>query len=418
MNTMIEPASAVLAPRAIPDSARSPAGSKDAAGVCRGKSCGRGTLSDSASSEVTVVGCATPPLAESRLCRRAAGHCAAKCQGQDQGQAMYMRDQRVLVLGLGADLAGGGDFVVGHRDGVLGIHRHAGQPALWQDCALLLLPAPPDERGPGVCGCGAGLPGADEGVGALGALGVHRLDPAADCGADTAPGHDGQRRTALAVAGHHELPALRAGQAGRHHLRVGLHDALRSVDKAQKAKTMQKLDAAQRVADACESGAMKHAINRLALCRHRRLWHRAGNCEVLHNWLWRLGSTERQRHQCTAARCGPSPPLVGPTMPRISPSAQARVTSTAVQADNPEVLAARRQQHPRGAARGNAGELMRLRKGIAISGQPARPRTPALVTSVLAEAGLDPTFVMAASSTARAANAQLGTGDTSWSEAE
>ncbi len=56
-------------------------------------------------------------------------------------------------------------------------------------------------------------------------------------------------------------------------------------------------------------------------------------------------------------------------------------------------------------------ELMRLKQGIAIAGTHGKTTTTSLVTSVLAEAGLDPTFVIGGRLNSAGANARLGTGD-------
>jgi len=56
-------------------------------------------------------------------------------------------------------------------------------------------------------------------------------------------------------------------------------------------------------------------------------------------------------------------------------------------------------------------ELMRLKQGIAIAGTHGKTTTTSLVASVLAEAGLDPTFVIGGRLNSAGANARLGTGD-------
>ena len=56
-------------------------------------------------------------------------------------------------------------------------------------------------------------------------------------------------------------------------------------------------------------------------------------------------------------------------------------------------------------------ELMRLKQGIAIAGTHGKTTTTSLVASVLAEAGLDPTFVIGGRLNSAGANAQLGAGD-------
>ena len=91
--------------------------------------------------------------------------------------------------------------------------------------------------------------------------------------------------------------------------------------------------------------------------------------------------------------------------------ADAVVTSTAVQADNPEVLASRARKIPVVPRALMLAELMRLKKGIAIAGTHGKTTTTSLVASVLAEAGLDPTFVIGGRLNSAGANARLGSGD-------
>jgi UDP-N-acetylmuramate--alanine ligase len=87
------------------------------------------------------------------------------------------------------------------------------------------------------------------------------------------------------------------------------------------------------------------------------------------------------------------------------------VTSTAVQADNAEVLAARAQRIPVVPRALMLAELMRLKQGIAIAGTHGKTTTTSLVASVLAEGGLDPTFVIGGRLNSAGANARLGQGD-------
>jgi UDP-N-acetylmuramate--alanine ligase len=91
--------------------------------------------------------------------------------------------------------------------------------------------------------------------------------------------------------------------------------------------------------------------------------------------------------------------------------ADAVVTSTAVKADNPEVLAAREKKIPIVPRAVMLAELMRLKQGIAIAGTHGKTTTTSLVASVLAEAGLDPTFVIGGRLNSAGANARLGSGD-------
>lgn len=91
--------------------------------------------------------------------------------------------------------------------------------------------------------------------------------------------------------------------------------------------------------------------------------------------------------------------------------ADAVVTSTAVQADNPEVVAAHRKWIPVVPRAVMLAELMRLKQGIAIAGTHGKTTTTSLVASVLAQAGLDPTFVIGGRLISAGANAKLGSGE-------
>ena len=91
--------------------------------------------------------------------------------------------------------------------------------------------------------------------------------------------------------------------------------------------------------------------------------------------------------------------------------ADAIVTSTAVRSDNVEVIAARNAHIPIVPRAMMLAELMRLKRGIAIAGTHGKTTTTSLVASVLAEGGLDPTFVIGGLLNSAGANAKLGSGD-------
>lgn len=86
------------------------------------------------------------------------------------------------------------------------------------------------------------------------------------------------------------------------------------------------------------------------------------------------------------------------------------VTSTAVKDDNPEVIAAREKRIPIVPRAVMLAELMRMKQGIAIAGTHGKTTTTSLVASVLAQAGLDPTFVIGGRLNSAGANAKLGSG--------
>ena len=98
--------------------------------------------------------------------------------------------------------------------------------------------------------------------------------------------------------------------------------------------------------------------------------------------------------------------------------ADAVVVSTAVAPDNPEVVAARERGVPIVPRALMLAELMRLKQGIAIAGTHGKTTTTSLIASVLAEGGLDPTFVIGGRLLASDANARLGTGDFLVAEAD
>jgi UDP-N-acetylmuramate--alanine ligase len=98
--------------------------------------------------------------------------------------------------------------------------------------------------------------------------------------------------------------------------------------------------------------------------------------------------------------------------------ADAIVTSTAVKRDNPEVLAARAAHIPVVPRAQMLAELMRLKQGIAIAGTHGKTTTTSLVTSILAEGAMDPTFVIGGRLNAAGANARLGKGDFLVAEAD
>jgi UDP-N-acetylmuramate--alanine ligase len=85
------------------------------------------------------------------------------------------------------------------------------------------------------------------------------------------------------------------------------------------------------------------------------------------------------------------------------------VTSSAVRADNPEVLEARARKIPVIQRAEMLAELMRLKYGIAIAGMHGKTTTTSMVASVLSAGGLDPTVVVGGRVDAMGSNARLGT---------
>ena len=94
------------------------------------------------------------------------------------------------------------------------------------------------------------------------------------------------------------------------------------------------------------------------------------------------------------------------------------VVSTAVKADNPEVMAARERRIPVVPRAMMLAELMRLRQGIAVAGTHGKTTTTSLTASILAKGGLDPTFVIGGKLNSSGTNARLGQSDFIVAEAD
>ena len=137
----------------------------------------------------------------------------------------------------------------------------------------------------------------------------------------------------------------------------------------------------------------------------------SGIAEILHNLGYRISGSDLsdsaalQRLNSLGIRT-----FVGHHTDHVA-GADAVVTSTAVQATNPEVLQARVMHIPVVPRALMLAELMRLKQGIAIAGTHGKTTTTSLVASVLAQAGLDPTFVIGGRLNSAGANARLGKGN-------
>jgi UDP-N-acetylmuramate--alanine ligase len=99
-------------------------------------------------------------------------------------------------------------------------------------------------------------------------------------------------------------------------------------------------------------------------------------------------------------------------------NADAVVVSSAVDETNAEVVAARKKLMPVVPRAEMLAELMRFRYSIAVAGTHGKTTTTSLVASVLAEGGLDPTFVIGGRLKSADANARLGQGDYLVAEAD
>ncbi len=137
----------------------------------------------------------------------------------------------------------------------------------------------------------------------------------------------------------------------------------------------------------------------------------SGIAEVLHNLGYTVsGSDLSESATLRRLRDMGIRTFVGHAAANVD-QADAVVTSTAVKSDNPEVLSARERRIPVVPRAIMLAELMRLKQGVAIAGTHGKTTTTSLVASVLAEAGLDPTFVIGGRLNSAGANARLGSGD-------
>ena len=137
----------------------------------------------------------------------------------------------------------------------------------------------------------------------------------------------------------------------------------------------------------------------------------SGIAEILHNLGYTVSGSDQHPSATTRRLAGLGIRIAAGHDGSNIAGAEAVVTSTAVRSDNPEVMAARARRVPVVPRAVMLAELMRLKQGIAIAGTHGKTTTTSLVTSVLAEAGLDPTFVIGGRLAAAGANSRLGKGD-------
>jgi len=155
---------------------------------------------------------------------------------------------------------------------------------------------------------------------------------------------------------------------------------------------------------------MKHAVKRIHFVGVGGAGM-SGIAEILHNLGYAVSGSDQADSATTRrlAQLGVRV-AIGHDAKQVA-GAEAVVTSTAVRPDNPEVLAARAARVPIVPRAVMLAELMRLKQGIAIAGTHGKTTTTSLVTSVLAEAGLDPTFVIGGRLNSAGAHSRLGSGD-------
>nr|WP_133136920.1 UDP-N-acetylmuramate--L-alanine ligase [Legionella rowbothamii] len=133
-----------------------------------------------------------------------------------------------------------------------------------------------------------------------------------------------------------------------------------------------------------------------------------GIAEVLHNQGYRItGSDAGESSTVQRLKSLGIPVYLGHKAEHIQ-GADVVVRSSAVGLNNPEVAAAREQMIPVIPRAAMLAELMRFRHGIAVAGTHGKTTTTSLVSSLLAEGGLDPSFVIGGKLNSAGVNAKLG----------
>ena len=155
---------------------------------------------------------------------------------------------------------------------------------------------------------------------------------------------------------------------------------------------------------------MKHAVKRIHFVGIGGAGM-SGIAEILHNLGYTVSGTDQHDSATTQRLAGLGIRVAIGHDARHMDGVDALVVSTAVQPDNPEVLAARARRIPVVPRAVMLAELMRLKQGIAIAGTHGKTTTTSLATCVLAEAGVDPTFVIGGKLNSAGANSRLGSGD-------
>lgn len=144
----------------------------------------------------------------------------------------------------------------------------------------------------------------------------------------------------------------------------------------------------------------------------------SGIAEVLLNLDYRISGSDMADNAATRRLSGLGAQVMRGHAAEHIDGADCIVTSTAVKGDNPEVMAARARRVPVVPRAMMLAELMKLKQGIAIAGTHGKTTTTSLTASILAEGGMDPTFVIGGRLNSAGANARLGSGDTIVVEAD
>jgi len=144
----------------------------------------------------------------------------------------------------------------------------------------------------------------------------------------------------------------------------------------------------------------------------------SGIAEVLHNLDFKVSGSDQQRSKTTERLVNMGVSVHYQHDAALIKKADVVVYSSAISKDNPELSAAREAALPVLTRAEMLAELMRFKVGIAVAGTHGKTTTTSLIASILAEADLDPTFVIGGLLTAAGSHARLGAGEYLVAEAD
>ena len=137
----------------------------------------------------------------------------------------------------------------------------------------------------------------------------------------------------------------------------------------------------------------------------------SGIAEILHNLGYRVQGTDAAANANTRRLESLGiPVMIGHSADHLD-QAQVVVVSSAIAADNPEIVTARQRLLPIVRRAEMLGELMRLKSSVAVAGTHGKTTTTSMVAALLDAAGLDPTVINGGIINAYGTNARLGAGE-------